>query len=571
MRKGINYAGGLKWLACAFLISQSVRIHGQTDQEITYGSYLGGLNFDVLRLVERSETGYWLIGNTNSINFPVTSDALYASPRGEDDITLTHVNSNLEEITYSTYWGGMGVDATNASTISNTGLLAIAGFTNSTNFPTEGLYSIDEKPGGLDGFITVFDTDSDVLWSSYFGGVGDDRILDISFDTDGNLYVVGTTNSPDMATPNAYLQNLQSSVMYSDAFICKFDPEGELIWFTYFGGEEGDGIGDVEIALDGRIFISGSTYSSGLATADAYQTLNNGEGDFIIGEIDTNGFPIWTTYYGGSELEGTIRMLLDDNAIFLTGLTASANLSGTQNGFQPDFGGELDLFLTQFDVDGNHLWSSYFGGSLLEPDCFNFRIEHDLFGNYVIASSTGSNSNIVFGSNPLDSQVPVNFAGKGFITKISAESNLPIWSTYLLDNCGLFDFVINDNNDIVGVTDLNDVDPSFLSPNGIQPTYGGGASDGAIIVIQDNVVTSTKERQSLDFQVFPNPTTGIVQIQSPQALDRVEIYDQLGRLVNESKSVGTQFELDVSALPSGIYLVRAGSGLMLGSSKIVKL
>ncbi len=571
MRHFSIYASELKWLACAFYLILSAVGNAQTDQELVYGSYLGGLDWDNSTCIEQSQMGYWLIGETSSLNFPVTPNALFTSPRGLTDITVTHLNSALSEINYSTYWGGIGEELVFASAISSNGHLAISGFTNSANFPTEGLNAIEEKPGGSDNFITVFDPEGSVVWSTYFGGVGNDRILDLAYDNNGFLYAVGFTTSPNLATPNAYSQTLEGLPPASDGFMCKFDSNGGLLWFSYYGGLENDGIGDIEISDDERIFFSGTSLSNGIATPGSYQTQNNGNSDFIIGEIDSNGFPIWITYYGGSELDGTIRIIQGEGStLFLAGITASADLTGTQNGFQPNFGGEVDLFLTRFDFNGNHLWSSYFGGSFLEPDCFNIKINKDNFGNYVIASSTGSTNNVIFGSNPLDGGPPSSISGKGLISKISSGSNLPIWSTYLLEGCGLVDLVINDSNNIVGVTGLNDSDPSFITPNALQPTYGGGGSDGAIIVIQDNIVTSTVERQTLDFQLYPNPTAGLFQIQSPHVVDRLEIYDQLGRLVNERKPIGTQFELDISALPSGIYLVRALSGQLVGSSKMIK-
>jgi hypothetical protein len=103
VKKIQSYASELKWLACAFYLTLSLNGRSQTDQEIIYGSYLGGFAVDALTGIEKSATGYWLVGNTTSLNFPVTPDAFFTSPRGQDDITVTHVNTALSEITYSSY------------------------------------------------------------------------------------------------------------------------------------------------------------------------------------------------------------------------------------------------------------------------------------------------------------------------------------------------------------------------------------------------------------------------------------------------------------------------------------
>ena len=58
--------------------------------------------------------------------------------------------------------------------------------------------------------------------------------------------------------------------------------------------------------------------------------------------------------------------------------------------------------------------------------------------------------------------------------------------------------------------------------------------------------------------LFPNPSTGLVNF-SCSAGDRIRVTDALGRVVHEQLAEGNLTNMDLSALPSGIYLVQAGN------------
>jgi bifunctional DNase/RNase len=63
---------------------------------------------------------------------------------------------------------------------------------------------------------------------------------------------------------------------------------------------------------------------------------------------------------------------------------------------------------------------------------------------------------------------------------------------------------------------------------------------------------------------FQNPATEYVRISSKIAIDRVEIYDMLGKLVS-STNVDTN-KVDIKKLSKGIYLL----AVYFGTEKIVK-
>lgn len=77
------------------------------------------------------------------------------------------------------------------------------------------------------------------------------------------------------------------------------------------------------------------------------------------------------------------------------------------------------------------------------------------------------------------------------------------------------------------------------------------------------------------FKVFPNPTTGIVQlsiINSKENKDiTVEVYDILGeRFIKQDFFGSSHSEIDLSGMPKGIYFIRVFRGSELGVEKVIK-
>jgi hypothetical protein len=59
--------------------------------------------------------------------------------------------------------------------------------------------------GGIDAYLTVFAPGTpQLVFSTYIGGSGDDFSAGIALDPQGNIYIAGTTDSPNFPTVNAY-------------------------------------------------------------------------------------------------------------------------------------------------------------------------------------------------------------------------------------------------------------------------------------------------------------------------------------------------------------------------------
>ena len=103
-----------------------------------------------------------------------------------------------------------------------------------------------------------------------------------------------------------------------------------------------------------------------------------------------------------------------------------------------------------------------------------------------------------------------------------------------------------------------------------QYLFVGNTAEGCdslvMLFLTINQVGITPAEPLSTIVVYPNPTTGTVTIQADE-VERVEIYDNAGRLVGKSDATR---RLDLSNLPSGTYLLRITTPQGTAVSRVVK-
>jgi len=83
-----------------------------------------------------------------------------------------------------------------------------------------------------------------------------------------------------------------------------------------------------------------------------------------------------------------------------------------------------------------------------------------------------------------------------------------------------------------------------------------------------NHILSVNDNLLLDFSVYPNPTTGILTIQSKTNIVQIEIYNQLGQLVLSNNEENT---IDISNVGQGLYFIKIlDENGNIGTQKVVK-
>lgn len=280
------------------------------------------------------------------------------------------------------------------------------------------------------GTLTI---DPAVEWGTYFGGSDEEMGRGITPDTKGNVYLAGTTGSlSNIATTGAYQATYGggSNPNGADAFLSKWDADGNLLWATYYGGTKLDIAYSVACDTADNVYMGGYTKSdSGIATAGSYQDTKAGtaaRSDAFLVKFDTSGQRIWSTYFGGTQNEASKCLALtSDKAghIYMTGDTRSSGDIATAGAYQSAIAGYYDVFLAKFDTDGNLDWSTYYGG---EEGDYSLGISADTSGNAYIAGYTLSTTGIATAGAYQGTKDVIEDA---FVAKFSPNGNLD-WGTY---------------------------------------------------------------------------------------------------------------------------------------------
>lgn len=247
------------------------------DPVLSYSTYLGGSNTENVRAIAVDGDGNACVtGDTASTDFATFHAILPTKPGGAGGTTafVAKLNAAGSALLFSTYLGGTGFRETGYGIAADaTGGTYVAGFTQSGDFPT--LHAFQPTPGGgsADGFVTKFNADGSLAYSSFLGGNGSsDAAFAVAIDPDGDAYVTGQTDSTDFPTKNA-LQRNHSGGFY-DAFVTEVNPTGTgLVYSTYLGGDatpnDGSTLG-LGIAADG----AGNAYVTGEAHTTSFHTTS---------------------------------------------------------------------------------------------------------------------------------------------------------------------------------------------------------------------------------------------------------------------------------------------------------
>jgi Beta-propeller repeat len=268
------------------------------DPEIEYSTYLGGSGDDLGEVhpaVDDSGHAY-ICGETTSTDFPITGGAHQTQNNGGFDAFVTEFNADGTGLVYSTYLGGTGdFDIANACALDSAGNLYLAGPTNSGDFPTTPGAFQDSFHGGngaiwgtpTDGFVAKLNPEgTDLLYSTYVGGSGDDDLITLKADPLGEVFAAGDTASTDFpVTPGAFQTSNAGGVGHfpcpgsggsCDAVVIKLNAAGSaLVYSTYLGGKADDCC-QPGLAIDaqGNAYVVGATASKDFPTTPgAYQPL----------------------------------------------------------------------------------------------------------------------------------------------------------------------------------------------------------------------------------------------------------------------------------------------------------
>jgi hypothetical protein len=411
-------------------------------------------------------------------------------------------------LVYSTFLGGNDFDSSQGVYVDGSGIYT-TGTTYSLNFPTT---ILSFQGGTYDCYFTKLNPQGNkIIYSTYFGGDGNDGVNYFKLAPDGSIYITGFTQSDNFFTYNAYQS--YNAGGNEDAFLTHLSAAGSSVLFsTYLGGSGDDDAYGLDVDLAGNVYVTGETGSSFdfPISANAYQpSYGGGTNDDFLAKFDPTGeHLLYSTYLGGAGDEeiqnqalGTnppnlffvwgcqVRVDLNGNA-YIAGFTDSSNFPTTPGAYSRTAGGGGgDGFLAELNttvtVAGTGLlYSTYLGGSGFDAIV---SLQIDPSGNALVAGVTGStNMPVTAGAY----KSTLGGAEDGFVARLSPKGSPQLTYLTYIGGSDVETYVVafEAGNGTVIVSGLTYSSNFPTTPGAYQTAYAGGGD--TFISIFDPSITN---------------------------------------------------------------------------------
>jgi Bacterial Ig-like domain (group 3)/Abnormal spindle-like microcephaly-assoc'd, ASPM-SPD-2-Hydin/Beta-propeller repeat len=377
-----------------------------TGSTLLYSDFFGGTNGSsgASNLEVDNSGNVYLTGATSATDFPTVSNI---GPSGPTDCPLAKsghlclvgfvlkLNSAGSQLLFSSLLGGnqtTGGYQVQLNPVS--GDLDIVGDTDSSNFLPAPTTLETSYAGGIcanstpcfSGFLLGLDPTTGALrYGTYIGGAQNDWVSGLAFDSNGNIYVSGSTQPPLSSALGTVTQTYAPSggatAAGAEMFIAKFNLSGTALtpgYLTIIQGDADSGTGQIALDSSNNLYFTGGTASQHLpVTSGAYQTTNKAQGGSdcffgmvitpflpsacgtaVVGKLNTAGALSFLTYLGGSTQDVGEAIGVDsNNNIWIAGLTSSTDFpfAATPYAFP---GGFFSPFLAEMSNNGQQLLDS---------------------------------------------------------------------------------------------------------------------------------------------------------------------------------------------------------------------
>jgi uncharacterized protein (UPF0548 family) len=211
--------------------------------------------------------------------------------------------------------------------------------------------------------VRKYDVNGNVVWTRQFGTSSNEPASAVAVSATG-VYVAGYTNGVMPGQVNAG---------GADAFVRKYDVNGNVVWTRQFGTASSDTAYGVAVDATG-VYVAGYTYGA------LPGQVNAGGADAFVRKYDSDGNEQWTRQFGSASSDSASGVAANGSGVDVAGYTEGA--------LPPQVSaGGVDAFLLRYDSSGTELWTRQFGSANSEAA---LGVAVDVTGVYVGGTTDGT-------------------------------------------------------------------------------------------------------------------------------------------------------------------------------------
>ncbi|MFN5372559.1 MAG: T9SS type A sorting domain-containing protein [Bacteroidia bacterium] len=512
--------------------------------------------------VDANGNSYVLLNYTEPVSFGSVS----LNSIGEQDLAVVKFDPQGNAL-WGVNAGSATSDRGNSIALDNAGACYVTGYI--TGDATFGIFPpIQDNLADLstEFFVGKLSNAGQWLWVRQQSSQAIAEGRDIAVDNAGDVVVGGTFYAADLALDGEVLQAGEQL-----PFIAKYDAVGTIQWGFAPAASNSATFSALTITPDNWIGFTGS-FGSGevgesIFTAGNIELINQGDpeelvtaSDVYVLVLDAQGLPLWGQNAGSIYIEAYSSSIASgpDNQIYVSGYFQDFMQS-------PDFSVEIsalggaddyDFFVGSINSSGNWDWLSSVGN-----ESYNL-------GNLSLASS---DNGVIYLAGSLN-ELPIEFgsdqlqaegANASFIARMFTDGSFQ-WGFALPE---LYTFEVLSENIIHACGKFSGSvafgDTTLSSTTAASDVYH------ARIVYGPDLPSTADDAFSAAISVFPNPFTNILSFQTEEEIEKVQIFDAIGRLVLEDSGSTKRIVLD--HLHSGNYFIRFVGKRGLITKSLVKL